>query len=127
MLWVKQFICLSNKFIISNKKKDNVNNIDNIKNNVNNIDNIKNNVNNIDNNNIESKVNNTNKRKVSNLQKKMIASNQKWKCKHCNNILNFDYEVDHIIPLFKNGSNDMNNLQALCRNCHGVKSGKDRL
>jgi hypothetical protein len=67
------------------------------------------------------------KRQVSAVQKKMVASRQKWKCKKCQEILNFDYEIDHIKPLYKNGSNDLNNLQALCRNCHGIKTGTDML
>jgi 5-methylcytosine-specific restriction endonuclease McrA len=32
------------------------------------------------------------------------------------------YEVDHHIPLFKGGSNEVSNLIALCRNCHGKKT-----
>jgi len=72
--------------------------------------------------------NNTNhKRSVSESKKKYIASNQKWKCSHCNQILDNTYEVDHIIPLYKGGSNELNNLEALCRNCHGKKTFKDKL
>ena len=62
------------------------------------------------------------KRRVTDLTKKIIASNQNWKCNLCNNILDYSYEIDHIVPLFKGGNNDNNNLQALCRNCHGRKS-----
>lgn len=62
------------------------------------------------------------KRKVTPLTKKIVASNQKWICSHCKELLDYTYEVDHIIPLFKGGSNQLNNLQALCRNCHGRKT-----
>ena len=72
-------------------------------------------------------MNNANKRKVKELTKKTVASNQKWKCNICNNILDASYEIDHIIPLYKGGSNDMYNLQALCRNCHGKKTIQDSL
>ena len=68
-----------------------------------------------------------NKRNVSALQKKMIASNQEWRCMYCKNILDYTYEIDHILPLFKGGTNNNNNLQALCRNCHGIKTIKDNL
>jgi hypothetical protein len=68
-----------------------------------------------------------NSRKVSESLKKYVASNQKWKCKLCGNLLEATYEVDHIKPLYKGGSNDFNNLQALCRNCHGNKTLEDRL
>lgn len=65
---------------------------------------------------------NKNKRKLSESKKKIVAASQKWKCNSCLNILNASYEIDHIIPLYHGGSNDLNNLQALCRNCHGQKT-----
>ena len=67
------------------------------------------------------------KRKLSESVKKIVASNQRWTCNMCHNILDASYEVDHIIPLYKGGSNDINNLQALCRNCHGMKTINDKL
>jgi hypothetical protein len=66
-------------------------------------------------------------RKVSQLLKKQVASKQKWTCGHCKNILDASYEVDHIIALYKGGSNSENNLIALCRNCHGKKTVAERL
>jgi len=68
---------------------------------------------------------NLTKRKVTEKTKKITASNQKWKCLHCNSMLDYTYEIDHIIPLYKGGTNDVNNLQALCRNCHGKKTYND--
>jgi len=62
------------------------------------------------------------KRNVSSLTKKMVASNQQWMCGSCNQTLDFTYEIDHHIPLFKGGSNEISNLIALCRNCHGKKT-----
>ena len=62
------------------------------------------------------------KRNVSSLTKKMVASNQEWKCGSCNQTLDYTYEIDHHIPLFKGGSNDVGNLIELCRNCHGKKT-----
>ena len=66
-------------------------------------------------------------RNVSESKKKYIASNQKWKCKNCNNLLDSTYEIDHKIPLYKGGNNEIENLEALCRNCHGKKTLNDRL
>jgi hypothetical protein len=62
------------------------------------------------------------KRNVSSLTKKMVASNQHWKCGSCKQTLDYTYEIDHHVPLFKGGSNEISNLIALCRNCHGKKT-----
>tara|TARA_B110000967_G_C18723796_1_gene479016 strand:- start:105 stop:614 length:510 start_codon:yes stop_codon:yes gene_type:complete len=67
------------------------------------------------------------KRKVSATAKKYVAANQKWLCNMCNNLLDASYEVDHIKPLYKGGDNEVGNLQALCRNCHGNKTIYDSL
>ena len=67
------------------------------------------------------------KRNVSESKKKYIASNQKWRCSHCNNMLDNTYEVDHIIALYRGGNNELNNLEALCRNCHGIKTFKEKM
>jgi hypothetical protein len=70
---------------------------------------------------------NTIKRNVTNGQKKYVASIQKWRCGHCDKLLDASYEVDHIHALYKGGTNDLSNLVALCRNCHGMKTTKERL
>jgi 5-methylcytosine-specific restriction endonuclease McrA len=70
---------------------------------------------------------NTTIRNVSNITKKIVASNQGWHCGHCHTQLDFTYEIDHIIPLFRGGSNETRNLIALCRNCHGKKTIRERI
>lgn len=67
------------------------------------------------------------KRNVTGLMKKKVAADQKWTCAHCQQTLDESYEVDHKIALFNGGSNDLENLVALCRNCHGKKTMKERL
>ena len=42
-------------------------------------------------------------------------------------MLDGSYEIDHIIPLYKGGNNNYENLMALCRNCHGTKTINDKL
>ena len=67
------------------------------------------------------------KRYVSVKNKKTVASNQKWNCNICKNMLDETYEIDHINPLYKGGTNDIINLQALCPNCHRKKTIMDMI
>lgn len=66
-------------------------------------------------------------RKVSSTMKKTVASNQQWKCGLCHKLLDETYEVDHIIPLYKGGTNDLNNLMALDPHCHRKKTIRDSM
>jgi len=34
-------------------------------------------------------------------------------------------EIDHIFPISLGGSNDVDNLQILCKGCHSIKTRKD--
>lgn len=70
---------------------------------------------------------NANKRSVSETKKKYVASRQDWKCNGCNNQLDHTFEVDHRIRLEYGGGNDVHNLVALCRNCHGKKTAKENM
>jgi 5-methylcytosine-specific restriction endonuclease McrA len=69
----------------------------------------------------------THKRSVSETKKKFIASNQDWKCGECKEMLKAWFEVDHIKRLDQGGSNDISNLVALCRNCHGKKTSMENI
>lgn len=40
----------------------------------------------------------------------------------CQQQLHYTFEIDHIQPLFANGSNDEGNLQAICAQCHRIKT-----
>lgn len=62
------------------------------------------------------------KRSVSETKKKYVASQQNWQCNHCGEKLDATFEVDHVIELQDGGTNDVSNLTALCRNCHGKKT-----
>lgn len=63
-----------------------------------------------------------NKRSVTDSKKKFVASKQGWKCRQCYEILPATFEVDHIRRLQHGGSNEIDNLQALCPNCHRNKT-----
>lgn len=67
------------------------------------------------------------KRSVSETKKKFIASQQNWKCGRCDNQLNAWFEVDHKIRLHDGGGNEVDNLIALCRDCHGYKTTMENM
>lgn len=62
------------------------------------------------------------KRSVSETKKKYVASQQDWKCGKCGCKLPAWFEVDHKRRLDSGGDNHIDNLVALCRDCHGEKT-----
>lgn len=50
-----------------------------------------------------------------------ILSTQKWTCVYCKTSLKGGYEVDHIMPIARGGTNWPDNLQALCVPCNRSK------
>jgi rubredoxin len=70
---------------------------------------------------------NSTKRSVSETKKKYVAASQNWHCKQCKKQLPAWFEVDHVIKLEYGGSNNIDNLEALCRDCHGRKTAFENL
>jgi len=70
---------------------------------------------------------NSTKRSVSETKKKYVASNQDWKCGNCRQQLDHTFEIDHRVRLEYGGGNDVQNLIALCRNCHGKKTANENM
>ena len=62
------------------------------------------------------------KRSVSESKKKWVAANQNWTCSGCHKKLPAWFEIDHRIRLEYGGTNHVDNLVALCRDCHGKKT-----
>jgi 5-methylcytosine-specific restriction endonuclease McrA len=60
--------------------------------------------------------------RFSHFHRSIIASRQSWACQACGTMFGPLWHVDHIVPLWRDGSNDFSNLQALCETCHAVKS-----
>jgi len=57
-----------------------------------------------------------------------VLARDKWKCLSCGRTAREDgilLEVDHIIPRSKGGTDDIGNLQTLCKKCNIGKSNKD--
>ena len=69
----------------------------------------------------------SNKRCVSETKKKYVASLQDWCCNNCRQKLSAWYEVDHKTRLEHGGTNELDNLVALCRECHGEKTAMENL
>tara|TARA_B100001063_G_C16489493_1_gene416675 strand:+ start:126 stop:623 length:498 start_codon:yes stop_codon:yes gene_type:complete len=67
------------------------------------------------------------KRSVGETKKKFVASQQNWKCGDCQDQLSAWFEVDHKQRLDRGGTNELNNLVALCRNCHGKKTALENM
>jgi hypothetical protein len=70
---------------------------------------------------------NKTKRSVSETKKKFVAARQDWCCNDCKNQLSAWFEVDHVIRLENGGDNHIDNLVALCRECHGKKTALENL
>ena len=69
----------------------------------------------------------TTKRAVSETKKKYVASQQNWRCAACQKQLNHTFEIDHRVRLEYGGGNNVENLVALCRNCHGEKTARENM
>ena len=74
------------------------------------------------------------KRKIyhSDIDRSIYFKNCHHKCMMCNIALHINitqsYEIDHIIPYSVSKNNDLNNIQILCKGCHGYKTcGKKRM
>ena len=46
-------------------------------------------------------------------------------CKACG-VSGVPLEVDHVVPTFEGGSDDVDNLVTLCSDCHLVKTNRER-
>jgi hypothetical protein len=67
------------------------------------------------------------KRSVSETKKKYVAFSQGWKCGSCNKTLDHTYEIDHKVELRNGGTNETDNLVALCAGCHRLKTASNYL
>ena len=73
-----------------------------------------------------NKLNQTKRGYVSPLVRNQIAKSQHWRCNICGKELDASFDLDHIVPLSRGGSNDRNNLQAICHSpCHVSKSAAE--
>ena len=57
-------------------------------------------------------------RNVTEYTKKLVAA-------ICSALLNANYEIDHKLALYLGGTNEKENLQALCPDCHRTKTREE--
>lgn len=56
-------------------------------------------------------------------KRNQIAAAQQWRCGDCQSLLPARFDIDHKKPLHLGGAaTDLENLHALCPNCHAKKS-----
>jgi 5-methylcytosine-specific restriction protein A len=64
--------------------------------------------------------------------RRYVMERDRHQCSHCGaGPAQAELTVDHIIPLAQGGTNDLSNLQVLCRRCnstkrHGFDTKRDR-
>jgi len=64
----------------------------------------------------------TTRKRLTPAKEKIIAAAQDYKCAICRVILPSTWELDHKIELWQGGTNDLDNFQVLCPNCHRKKT-----
>ena len=55
----------------------------------------------------------------------LIRDEYRCQCEECKGIGLLADEVDHVVPVSRNGSDDPSNLRAINRECHKLKTQKE--
>lgn len=64
----------------------------------------------------------SNRQPIPTFKKQMVYSNCNGKCKICGKQLSFKRStIDHIVPLYHGGTDDLKNLQIACKSCNKLK------
>jgi 5-methylcytosine-specific restriction endonuclease McrA len=68
------------------------------------------------------------RKKINQSTRIKVAASQLWKCKQCEMIFNEGgWDINHIVRVSLGGSNKLSNLEALCKNCHGIITTNERI
>lgn len=62
------------------------------------------------------------RKKIPKIVRDIVLERQNVRCNICYILWNIGFELDHVMPLSCNGSNDEDNLQLLCVKCHKYKT-----
>lgn len=52
----------------------------------------------------------------------VVFERDEWRCRQCGSLDSL--EVDHVVAIARGGTNDLTNLQALCRDCNRAKGDR---
>lgn len=62
---------------------------------------------------------------ISKEERELVFKRDNFTCKYCGrNSKEIGLEIDHIVPIMKGGSNELGNLQTLCKDCNNEKLDK---
>lgn len=68
------------------------------------------------------------RKQLSKVQRLMLVIQQQCKCNMCPEMLDPEvFDADHVVPLGHGGGNELSNFQALCKECHGQKTNRERV
>lgn len=67
-------------------------------------------------------VNKYNRKSISNGTRRIVYERDGYECVTCK--ARKDLSIDHIIPVARGGTNDLDNLQTMCRSCNSRKGTK---
>jgi len=59
------------------------------------------------------------RRTVNAHKKRIVGARAKWHCEYCGEMLDETFEVHHVEQFALGGSDELENLKACCRACHG--------
>lgn len=62
------------------------------------------------------------RKRTSTVDREYCAGQQNNLCAYCGTLLPPCFQIDHIVALSLGGSNQRSNLQAVCANCHAIKT-----
>lgn len=62
------------------------------------------------------------KRIWGSVEARLVGARQSWRCAMCEQMLPGSFQLDHRVPLWKDGTNELSNAQALCSTCHSNKT-----
>lgn len=65
------------------------------------------------------------RRTLTPYQRALVASGQEWRCNHCSVLFKALWHVDHVLPLADGGPDELDNMQALCADCHATKTAEE--